>query len=145
LDWYHAKEHLTDAAKLICGDKPEDYMPWLKVNEDHLYLGNATAICDAITAAATKVRNKELKKKITAEATYFTNNRERILYKHYRDQGLPIGSGIIEGGIKQLVNRRIKGTEKHWIAGNGNNILKLRIDEVGNGLHHLCQLYENAA
>jgi len=47
---------------------------------------------------------------------YLTNQRERMKYDEYRQQGLPITSSLVESTIKQI-NRRIKGTEKFWDEG----------------------------
>ena len=47
---------------------------------------------------------------------YYRNQRTRMNYPAYRQQGLPITSSHIESTVKQL-NRRIKGTEKFWSAG----------------------------
>lgn len=47
---------------------------------------------------------------------YYRNQRTRMNYPLYRQQGLPITSSHIESTIKQL-NRRIKGTEKFWSEG----------------------------
>lgn len=47
---------------------------------------------------------------------YLENQRERMHYAAYRQQGLPITTALIESTIKQ-VNRRIKGSEKFWADG----------------------------
>ncbi|MCC7086209.1 MAG: hypothetical protein IT427_14495 [Pirellulales bacterium] len=44
---------------------------------------------------------------------YLQNQRTRMQYQQYRQQGLPITSSHIESTIKQI-NRRVKGTEKFW-------------------------------
>ena len=145
LDWYHATEHLAKSAKLIFGDKEEDYKEWYDARKDELYNGECVNITNTIKDNLKLVKNSEAKEKLKTEMEYFQRNKDRINYKEYEEAGLPLGSGVIEGGIKQLVNKRIKGTEKHWVLHNGNNILKIRIDEVGSNLHNLCQLYEKAA
>ena len=47
---------------------------------------------------------------------YLQNQRSRMKYAAYRQQGLPITSSHIEATIKRL-NRRVKGTEKFWDQG----------------------------
>lgn len=47
---------------------------------------------------------------------YYRNQRTRMNYPAYRQQGLPITSSHIESTVKQL-NRRIKGTDKFWSEG----------------------------
>ncbi|MBC7856185.1 MAG: hypothetical protein IAF94_22365 [Pirellulaceae bacterium] len=53
---------------------------------------------------------------VTSSLNYLTNQRERMKYQEYRQQGLPLTSSPIESTIKQI-NRRIKGTEKFWSDG----------------------------
>jgi len=145
LDWYHATEHLMKCAKIIFDEKVELYTKWFEERKEELYYGHTEKICNSIQKQLKNISEIEKVKSLKTEIGYFFNNRHRINYKKYNDMGLPIGSGVIEGGIKQLVNKRIKGTEKHWLLENGNNILKIRIDEVGSNLHNLCQLYQKAA
>jgi hypothetical protein len=47
---------------------------------------------------------------------YYRNQRTRMNYPAYRQQGLPITSAHIESTVKQL-NRRLKGSEKFWSEG----------------------------
>ena len=53
---------------------------------------------------------------VAKSRTYFRNQRTRMNYPAYRQQGLPITSSYVESTVKQL-NRRIKGTEKFWSLG----------------------------
>ena len=53
---------------------------------------------------------------VTSSLHYLTNQRERMKYQEYRQQGLPLTSSPVESTVKQI-NRRIKGTEKFWAAG----------------------------
>ncbi len=53
---------------------------------------------------------------VAASLGYLTNQRGRMKYHEYRQQGLPITSSPMESTIKQI-NRRIKGTEKFWDEG----------------------------
>jgi hypothetical protein len=53
---------------------------------------------------------------LAASLAYLTNQRGRMNYAQYRQQGLPLTSSPIESTIKQI-NRRIKGTEKFWDDG----------------------------
>jgi hypothetical protein len=45
--------------------------------------------------------------------TYLKHNETRMKYPHYRKQGLPVSSSMVESLIKEI-NYRVKGTEKFW-------------------------------
>lgn len=71
--------------------------------------------------------NEEDPRTIVARClTYLTNNRTRMDYPTYRQQGLPITSSLMESLVKEI-NWRVKGTEKFWNDPTGANaILALR-------------------
>lgn len=58
---------------------------------------------------------------------YLSNQKGRMQYAKYRQQGLPITSSHIESTIKQI-NQRVKGTEKFWSESGAEAILQLRAD-----------------
>jgi hypothetical protein len=69
---------------------------------------------------------------VTRALTYLQNNRERMRYAAYRQQGLPITSSYVESTIKQI-NYRVKGTEKFWNEAGAEEILQLRADYLSDG------------
>lgn len=58
--------------------------------------------------------------------TYFGNNRDRLGYKACRDAGLPIGSGIVEGGVRFVGKDRLDKTGMRWSIPGAERILQLR-------------------
>jgi len=46
--------------------------------------------------------------------------------QHFRDLGMFIGSGAIEGGIKAIVVQRAKQLGMHWTVDGAADILALR-------------------
>jgi hypothetical protein len=65
---------------------------------------NTAEICDraALEAAYPRVAN------------YLSNHQDRMMYAARLRRGASIGSGMIEGAIKQLVVCRIKQTGAWW-------------------------------
>ena len=47
-------------------------------------------------------------------------------YDEYLAMGLPIGSGVIEGTCKNLINDRMEGSGMRWSPDGAEAILKLR-------------------
>ena len=56
---------------------------------------------------------------------YFTKHQEHMNYPEYRKRGWPIGSGVVEAGVKQF-NKRVKGTDQFWSEEGIEPILSLR-------------------
>jgi len=57
---------------------------------------------------------------------YFEPNTHRMRYQHFRDLGMFIGSGAIEGGIKAIVVQRAKQSGMHWTTEGAADIIALR-------------------
>lgn len=62
------------------------------------------------------VDDKDARKIVHKTVTYLTNNRQRMNYPEYRQQGLPVNSSLIESLIKEF-SLRVKGSEKFWDRG----------------------------
>lgn len=73
------------------------------------------------------------RKIIRSTISYFTNNRSRMDYPRYRQEGLPVTSSLAESLVKQ-VSKRVKGTEKFWNDGpSGEAILQVRAAVISDG------------
>ena len=62
---------------------------------------------------------------VSTATGYLQNNKDKMRYADYRQQGLPITSSYVESLVKQF-NRRVKGTEKFWGKQGVESILELR-------------------
>jgi hypothetical protein len=121
-DVYHAREHLHDLAAHLAFITP-DPDAWLSKRLEELDAGNVEAIIDAARAyPLSGVKAAELDKKIG----YFERNTHRMRYQHFRDLGMFIGSGAIEGGIKAIVVQRAKQAGMHWTTDGAADIIALR-------------------
>ncbi len=58
---------------------------------------------------------------------YIRNHKSKMRYHEYREQGLPIGSGAVEGRCKNLVGTRFKRTGSRWNVDTAQPILALRV------------------
>lgn len=48
-------------------------------------------------------------------------------YKEFRNEGLFIGSGVVEAGCKSVIAHRLKQSGMRWTVNGANDILSLRI------------------
>lgn len=132
IDFYHAAEHLHAGARALLG--PEH--PAARGRGEHwvglLREGQFEALLKALRAAAARVGppqpedGREHPRRILANTVaYFQQHREHMRYPEYRRRGWPIGSGGVEGAIKQ-VNKRVKGSEQFWQPDGLEALLALR-------------------
>lgn len=123
IDWYHAKTHLVDAARLLKGADTPAFHRWLKANETHLFQGHADAIANQLLAAAPA--NPQLADDLTTAAAYFRDNHHRMQYLEMRELEWPLGSGVVESGAKQY-KQRLCGPGMRWSRSGAQHILNIR-------------------
>jgi hypothetical protein len=68
---------------------------------------------------------------VSRALSYLQNNKDRMRYATYRQQGLPIVSSYVESAVKEF-NYRVKGTEKFWRENGAEDILQLRADYLSD-------------
>jgi hypothetical protein len=124
IDWYHAKEHLTDAAKLLKGEGTPALERWLNSRETLLYQGHADRIsCELEQAAAEKTG--ETADKLKTEAGYFFEHQHRMNYLEMREEEWAIGSGMVESAGKQF-KMRFDGPGMRWSRSGAENLVPIR-------------------
>lgn len=128
VDWYHAMEHVWSAGRLVCGEKGPHLANWVKRREKALWTGQVHEVVRLIRAEATELSG-EPQQKLLTEAAYFERNARRMQYQEFREEGLPIGSGMVEGGAcKALVGDRLKGAGMRWSRPGAQAMLTLRAE-----------------
>ena len=123
VDLYHARQHLWSlAAKLYANDSPAQKR-WVMVRKDKLDDGKIERLVALLRSVAAV--HPDLTEDIFTEANYFENNKERMRYPKFREQGLFVGSGVIEAGCKTVLGR-LKRSGMFWTVRGANAIIALR-------------------
>ena len=130
VDWFHAVEHLAQAANALYPDEKDakKRQLWLKTYKDHLYMGRIHKII--------AILNQHDLPKL---ATYFERHQRRMQYLEFREEGLPIGSGTVESGVKQF-KQRLSGTGMRWHPSNLQRMLVIRAASLGHDFDSLWLL-----
>lgn len=129
VDWYHAKQHLYTVANALFGQDTVEAHTWVKQKETPLYQGHARRLAIEFRELANTQRRSA--KILRQEANYFENHQRRMQYLETREDGFPIGSGMVESGIKQF-RSRLAGPGMHWKRENAERILPLRAVILSN-------------
>lgn len=103
VDWYHAKDHLAQAAHAAHPDNPEAAQRWLSHQAGLLYEGEIWKLLHAFRRAGLD----------ETHARYFHLHQRRMQYQTFRADGFLIGSGSVESGIKQY-KTRLTGPGMRW-------------------------------
>lgn len=114
LDFWHAAEKLGKAGRAALGSG-EDLEQWLRQAKGELAADGYFGACAAVGALSVAAGLSEEAGKTVAEAlNYFAGHQDRLRYALRLRRGQSIGSGLVEGSIKQLVNLRMKRTGARW-------------------------------
>jgi hypothetical protein len=123
LDRFHAKEHLSTVGKIIFGN-PEAGQPWIEQRYDELDAGGLRSLVQALRPYAGQY--KEARECIH----YICNNRRRMRYPRFDQQGLCSSTGVVEAGCKVVIGTRLKRAGMHWTVAGANSIIALRCSKL---------------
>jgi len=123
VDWYHADEHLADAAKLFKGEGTAAFTLWFNNRETALYQGHAERIACELEQAANELPNAA--EGLRREAGYFREHDHRMNYLEMREENWVIGSGMAEGEAKQY-QARLCGPGMRWSRPHLQNFIPVR-------------------
>lgn len=114
LDFWHAAEKLAKAGRAALGSEAA-FRAWLLGAKGGLaadgYLGAVEALG---TLSCREGLSREAGEEVAEALNYFATHQGRLRYALRLRRGQAIGSGLVEGSIKQLVNIRMKRTGARW-------------------------------
>lgn len=125
VDWYHACDHLHQAAGALHPENPERAQAWFQGRRENLFLGEV----QAITAPLDEVGLED-------QSHYFHTHQRRMRYQEFREEGYPIGSGTVESGIKQF-KVRLSGPGMRWSRPGAERMLAIRGAVMGETFDRL--------
>ncbi len=112
IDWAHAHGRLSNVAKAVFGDGTSQAQQWTHKQVDLLWHGRVQDVVTALQvldwdriACLEDIRNSP---------SYFETRKHNMDYVRLRQEGYPIGSGTVEGGINTVVHHRMKRQGRGW-------------------------------
>jgi hypothetical protein len=131
VDYYHAAEHLYEAAWAALGKDTPEAQALARQLKDHLWAGRVDEVIVTLQRHADRLGPPQAtdgpehpRRVLANNVGYFTTHRRHMDYPTYRRKGWPIGSGVTESAVK-LFNKRVKGTEQFWSIPGVESILAL--------------------
>jgi hypothetical protein len=112
LDRFHAKEDLSKVGKIIYRDSKQG-KKWIQRRYDELDEGRLKSLLKALECA-----------------DYIRNNRHRMNYPEFHQQGLCTSTGVVEAGCKVVIGTRLKRAGMHWTVSGKNAIIALRCSKL---------------
>ena len=121
IDFWHACEHLRTASDhAVASDWFERYREVLR----HDPCG-----VDKVIRALRHLRDSAAtpdRAEIERELAFFRKHRHRMRYHALKEEGIAIGSGVVEAANKTLVTQRMKRSGMRWRIAGGQAVLTFR-------------------
>jgi hypothetical protein len=143
VDFYHARQHLWELSARLFPHHDKVRKRWIARCLDRLDRGNIEALAKILRDS--QPATAELAKTVTNEAEYFERNAERMRYPAFREQGLFVGSGVVEAGCKTVIASRLKRSGMFWTVRGADAIIALRCSRLSRRFEDYWESRSRAA
>ena len=127
LDIFHVLEYLWKAGHALCAEGSKTLEQWVLHRLGRVLEGRAVHVAAGMRRSATKRRlTTRQREPVDRCAKYLLKYQDYLAYDQYLATGLPIGSGVIEGACRHLVNDRLGITGARWRLRGAEAVLRLR-------------------
>jgi hypothetical protein len=124
LDVYHGCEQMAKAGRAALGE--EALEQWLDGARVKLVGDGYVGVCEVIAGLTSGAQTCQQVGATAAEVlNYFCGHQSRLGYAVRLRRGQVIGSGLVEGTIKQRVNLRMKRSGARWLARHAGPFVEL--------------------
>lgn len=131
LDWWHVLEKLWDAGACIYGQDRKKQFSWVMTQARRLRRNQVQAVLIELARAfraipRTGPGTKSKRATLDKVRLHLHKHKARMPYAEFRKQGWDIGSGVVEGAVRQLVRVRFDGPGMRWGRLRAELLLHLR-------------------
>ena len=126
LDFHHATGYIANAGKAVWSDETDEFKRWFRQMRHQLKHKPPRQTITDICQLQSKVDSDKQMAAIDDARRYLQKREQMIDYPHFRNRGLPIGSGAVESSHKQVVQSRMKQAGMRWAEHHVDPMLALR-------------------
>jgi hypothetical protein len=146
MDIIHVTEYLWAASTAFYDEKNPQREEWVAERLRNVLHGKAAHVAAGMRRSATlRLLSDKEREPVDKAAGYLLNHKSYMRYDQYLAQGLPIGTGVIEGACRHLVCDRMDGVAR-WSLKGAEAVLRLRALRSSGDFekyweHHVDQEY----
>lgn len=127
LDIFHVLEHLGKAALLFHDEGSPQARQFVTERLRMLLQGKAGRMIGGLKQMLTKCElSNAACHSLSQVIGYLERNRKHMRYEICLAKGYPIGSGVIEGACRNLINDRLELTGMSWTLQGAESVMRLR-------------------
>jgi hypothetical protein len=127
IDFAHAQEYVATVGRAIYGAETDAFRHWFARMSHQLGHQPPQRTVNELRLLQRQQPDHPEAETIELAIRYLEKRLELIDYPHFRQQQIPIGSGIGESGHKVVMQRRMKGAGMRWAEASLNPMLALRM------------------
>jgi hypothetical protein len=137
LDWYHVVEKLWEVGRFFFAEGSSPLNQWVDARKELLRAGKVWDVVDDLIEHKKRIPKtgpgtRHKRKRLDDIITHFADHSDRMCYDRLRSQGLDIGTGAVEGAVRNVVAVRLDGPGMRWGRERSELILHLRCILVSN-------------
>ena len=134
IDVMHVIEHVYQAASAIHREGSDELAKWVNTQKSRLYRGREALIVRDMKShleaiAITGPGNKGRRERLNQVINYIEKRLPNMNYKELLDKDLELGSGAVEGAVKNIIGARFDHGGSRWIRERAEALLQLRCIE----------------
>jgi hypothetical protein len=133
-DFYHVAERIQAIAEVRFGEGNQAGKAWAGVQLQKLKESEVSKVMQSI--AHLKIETKTGEETRRQVLGYLHNHAAAMDYQRYKEEGLPIGSGAVEGGCR-LIGARTNGCGRRWGETGCDAIVALRVAVLNDRLEQI--------
>ncbi len=138
LDFYHAAQNIWKGAKGWLDGRTTTARQWFDKARHHLRHGHAATVISELKEGVTQEQlPASVRHTMENVIAYLEGHIEHIDYAHYKELGLPLGSGMVESACKWLIQQRFKCVGMRWSEDGFHALLHLRLAWVNGTFDEL--------
>ncbi len=137
LDWFHVVEKLWEAGRFFHSEGSAELTRWVETRKQMLRGGKVWGLVDDLVEHSKRIPKtgpgtREKRKRLSDIITHYGEHAERMRYDLLRKQGLDIGTGAVEGAVRNVVAARLDGPGMRWGRERSELVLHLRCILLSN-------------
>jgi hypothetical protein len=126
VDVYHVCEKIQECAKEMFGKGSTATQEWATARVEELIRIEGPKFIESLEKERAATTDQKCGEALDALTGYLSHNRDSLWYRTRLAQGLPIGSGLVEGTCKNMIGKRLKLNNPRWCVPRAVNMAALR-------------------
>lgn len=144
IDWYHVVEKLWEAGGCLYSEGSAELKAWVEEQKRRLRSGLAVCVLNELRRRRLEISktgpgNKGRRERLRKVINYLDEHEPRMRYAELRRDDLDIGTGAVEGAVRNLVRLRLDGPGMRWGRERSELVLHLRCILLNGQWEEFCR------